>query len=214
MPEEDDSHRYHQLVFLWFTDHEKFGRYVELVAPTVKLYGGRLDRQIAPESFVGEGLEQPDVVNLVSSPSRERFDAFHADEGFQRIVHLRSESTRMASVQGTFIRGEPGRSDPKARLYLVELALFGAHGEAAYRAYEAEAEPVMARYGYHVERELRPVQATGFPFSPDVVKVAFLDEPGAMDRMHGDPMHERLEKELYPGATKQSIWIVGRSRAP
>jgi uncharacterized protein (DUF1330 family) len=214
MERTNDDARYYQLVFLWLTDRPKFARYVERVTPFVGPHGGRLDRQVKPETFVAEGLERPDVVNLVSSPDREAFEAFHRDEGFQSVVHLRTESTRMASAQGPSLRGGTSRSDPKTRLYLVELAAYGDGGEAAYRAYEAEAEPVMARYGYHVERAFRPEQASGFPFIPDVVKVAYFDAPDGMDRVHGDPMHTKIENELYPKAAKTSVWVLGASSGP
>ena len=64
--------RYPQLVFIWFKDRAKFARYGELVAPIVEPYGGRLDRQFRADALYAEGLERPDVVNLVSSPTRER----------------------------------------------------------------------------------------------------------------------------------------------
>ncbi len=214
MKRSTEDARYYQLVFLWLTDRPKFSRYVEQVTPFVAPYGGRLDRQVKPETFVAERLERPDVVNLVSSPDRESFDAFHRDEGFRRVVHLRTESTRMASAQGPSVRGEAPRGDAKDRLYLVELASYGDGGEAAYRAYEAEAEPVMARYGYHVERVFRPDRANGFPFVPDVVKVAYFDRSDGMDRVHGDPMHARIEHELYPKAAKTSVWVLGQSTGP
>jgi uncharacterized protein (DUF1330 family) len=209
-----DPDRYYQLVFLWIEDREKFARYVELVTPVVAPHGGRLDRQITPTSFVGEGIQRPHVVNLVSSPSREAFDAFHRDEGFRRVVHLRSESTRMASAQGKSLRGEAQPGDAQRRLYLVELARLADGGEAAYRAYEAEAEPVMARYGYRVERVFVPDSASGLPFTPDIVKVASFEDVDAIDRMHGDPMHRRIEQELYPRAVRESLWVIGSSRAP
>lgn len=214
MAQTNDDDRYFQLVFLWLTDRPKFARYVEQITPFAVQYGARLDRQVKADTFVAEGLDSPDVVNLVSSPDREAFDAFHRDEGFQKVVHLRSESTRMASAQGRSSRGEVARGDAKGRLYLVELATYGDGGEAAYRAYEAEAEPVMARYGYHVERVFRPDQASGFPFVPDVVKVAYFDAADGMERMHGDPMHAKLENELYPKAVKTSVWVLGASTGP
>jgi uncharacterized protein (DUF1330 family) len=210
--EDAQQRRYYQLVFLWPTDTDKLGRYMKLAAPLVSPYGGRLDRQIAPETIYADGIERPTTINLVSNPTRELFDAFHHDEGFRAIVHLRSESTKMASVTGRPIRGAfvPRQAGEQARLYVVELARFGAGGEAPYRAYERESEPAMARHGYHVEREIRPDGASGMPFVPDIVKIGWFEGDG-MAHMQADPTHARIEKELYPAAVAESIWVIGRA---
>ena len=214
MPLDHDTHRYHQIVFVWIHDGPKFARYGTLVRPIVEPYDGRLDRQVKPVQFYADGMEQPDVVNLVSSPNRAEFDAFHRDERFREIVHLRSESITMRSASGPSVRGSLLPGDASKRLYVVELAAFGPGGEAAYRAYEAAVEPVMAKYGYHVERVFRPDRMHDLPFEPDLVKVAFFDTPDGMARMHTDPEHERIEKILYPEATRASIWVIGRATAP
>lgn len=203
--------RYPQLVFIWFKDRPKFARYGELVAPIVEPYGARLDRQFQVVALYAEGLERPDVVNLVSSPTRERFEAFHREPKFLEIVHLRSESIVMAEAHGTVRRRDSGEraGAPAERLYVIELAKLGEGGERAYREHEEASEPVMRRYGYGVELEMRPEGSNGFPFSPDIVKVAYFDAKDGMERMHADPAHERIEKELYPRTTSSSIWLVG-----
>jgi uncharacterized protein (DUF1330 family) len=202
--------RYYQLVLLWLKDPPTFHKYCGLLAPVVELYGAGLERQITPANIFGGELERPDLVNFVYYASRAAFTAFHRDEQFQKIVHLRTESTSLASVEGTTIRAEPAEGDASKRLYLIEIARFGPGGPDAYRAYEAEAEPIMKRYGYHVQRVLRAESAHGFPFTPDLVKVAYFEGPDGMDRMHGDPAHGRIENILYPAATSASVWIIGR----
>ncbi len=203
--------RYYELFFLWIHDPAKFARYGELVGPVVTPYGNRIDRQIRPTSIAGEGIEQPDIVNLASSPSLARLQQFERDPRFQEIVHLRSESIDLGAVTGPARRYDPGPGDAAQRLYLVELARFGDGGEAAYRAYEKESEPVMARYGYRVEAEIVVRTSSHLPFVPDIAKVAYFDAPDGMDRMHGDPMHDRIENVLYPAATRDSLWILGRA---
>jgi uncharacterized protein (DUF1330 family) len=207
MPAQHD--RYSQLVFIWFVDRPTFARYAELVAPVVAPYGGRLDRQFNATAIYAEEMARPDVVNLVSNPTREQFDAFHRDPAFQNVVHLRTESIKMAQVHGTPRRRTSSASDAARRLYLIEIAKFGDGGESAYREYERESESVMAGYGYNVELELAPNASSGLSFSPDIVKIAFFDEPDGMDRFHADPAHARIETELYPKVVSGSIWITG-----
>jgi uncharacterized protein (DUF1330 family) len=200
------NERYPQIVLVNVTDPEQFARYGALVAPIVTAHGARGDRQVKPSSVHGYGPVT--VVNLVSSPSREAFEAFHHDPRFLEIVEMRSRSTTLGSVRGPSLRGGTGESPVRGRLYLVEIAEYGPGGETAYRAYAQEAESVMGRYGWHVERELRPEAWDGLPFRPDLAKVAYFDTPEDMARMERDPAHARLEAD-YGNAVGRSIWIMG-----
>jgi uncharacterized protein (DUF1330 family) len=208
------AERYYQLVLLWPTDHAKFNRYLSHLTPIVEPYGAALERQFSPQTIYAQGLERPETINLVYYASREAFSAFLRDERFRNIVHLRTESTRMASIEGLSTRGAAAAGDSSSRQYLIELARFGAGGEEAYRAYEVAAEPVMARYGYHVERVIRAESVSGLSFTPDIVKVAYFDAANGMDRFHGDVAHAHIETELYPAATSESLWIIARSTSP
>jgi hypothetical protein len=114
----------------------------------------------------------------------------------------------MAAVNGVPVDGEVTQTELAKRLYLVEVAHYDA-GIEGYRRYEGESVPVMARYGYHVERLLAPDSATGFSFEPNVVRIAYFDGADGMDRTQKDPDHERLDK-LYAEAVSKSVWLVGR----
>src|SRR5262245_58099187 len=202
--------RYYQVVFIWMKDPVTFGRYLELLGPVVRPYGGGLERQLIPDAIYAEGIPKPDIVNSVFYDSRAAFAAFEQDPEFAKIVHLRSESIDMASVAGALAGGEVTQTDVGDRLYLVELARFGPQGAKGYQDYEQQAEPVMHRYGYHVERRLAPDSASGFPFQPDLIKVAYFDSSEGMERFHEDPAHARIENELYAAVVQQSVWVVGR----
>jgi uncharacterized protein (DUF1330 family) len=202
--------RYFQVVLINMKDPPKFARYRELMAPIVQRYGGALERALLPEAVYAEGVPKPDTVNVVYYDSRDAFSAFNADPAFQAIAHLRAESIRMAAVGGLVSGGAITSGDVRERLYTVELARFAASGAAGYRRYEEESDGVMRRYGYHVERVISPDSVAGLPFTPDIVKVAYFDAHDAMDRLHRDPAHERLEKELYPAAVAESIWLVAK----
>jgi uncharacterized protein (DUF1330 family) len=207
------EHRYFQLALLWIGDAAKFSRYAELVAPVVKPYGAGLERQFRPQSIYAQGMECPGVINLVYYESASAYRTFSEDPAFKAIVHLRRESIRMASVEGLCSRVGPACADSAQRLWLIEIARFGSGGAEAYQSYEREAEPVMERYGYAVDRVLRPASHGGLPFEPDLVKVASFESAAGMERMHQDPAHARIEHDLYPAAVAESIWIVG-SAAP
>jgi uncharacterized protein (DUF1330 family) len=202
--------RYYQVVFIWMKDPVTFGRYRELLGPIVQCYGGDLERMLAPDTIYAEGMDKPDIVNIVFYNDRDAFAAFSEDPEFEKIVHLRSESIDMVSVAGFPIDGTVTHEALGQRLYLLELARFGPQGAKGYQQYQEEAEPVMSRYGYHVERRLAPDSVSGLPFKPDVVNVAYFDSPDGMERFHTDAAHQRIENELYSAAVQQSIWVVGR----
>lgn len=202
--------RYYQVVFIWMKDPVMFDRYAARVEPVVRPYGGRLERRLIPGAIYAEGMPKPDIVNIVFCDSRAAFAAFNKDPEFAKIVHLRSGSIDMASVAGAPLGGEVTQTAVGNRLYLVELARFGPQGAKGYQDYEEQAEPLMRRYGYHVERRLAPDSASGFLFQPDLVKVAYFDSADGMERFHDDPTHPHIENELYGAAVQQSLWVVGR----
>jgi uncharacterized protein (DUF1330 family) len=214
MTRSTDADFYYQLVLLWLEDAARFETYCQLLHPVVEPYGGALDVQLRPNAIYAAGLERPDVVNFVHYSSRTAYGEFLRDQRFREIVHLRSTSTRMLSVEGTASKKARGRPAERGALHVVEIARFGPRGISAYRQYEEEAEPVMARYGYHVAHELHPDSASGFGFEPDIVKVAYFDSQESMDQLNSDPAHSRIEGELYPAAVAESVWIIGPSTAP
>lgn len=201
--------RYYQVVFLWTKDPAKFGRYLELATPVVDRYGGALERMLMPDVIYAEGVQKPDIVNIVYYDSREAFHALHQDPDFKKIVHLRSESVDLFAIDGAPLTGAVSSEALNKRLYLLEVAKLRA-GLAGYRRYEEQADPVMSRYGYHVERVMSAEDASGFSFRPDIVKVAYFDEQDGMERMHKDPEHGRIENDLYPSAVEKSVWVIGR----
>ena len=202
--------RYYQVVLIKMKDPERFARYLELMAPIVHRYGGALERALLPETVYAQGVAKPDTINVVHYHNRDAYTAFNADPEFQAIAHLRSESVDMVAVGGRPVRGEVVESGIGDRLYVVEFARFGGGGGVGYRTYEEQSEAIMSRYGYHVERVIAPDAIAGLPFTPNIVKVAYFDAHDGMDRMHQDPAHERLERELYPAAVAESIWMVAR----
>jgi uncharacterized protein (DUF1330 family) len=212
-PQDATPSRYYQVVFIWMKDPVRFGRYAALLEPVVRPYGGGLERRLIPDAIYAAGMPKPDIVNIVFYDNRAAFAAFDKDPEFAKIVHLRSESIAMASVAGMPVGWEVTQTDVGNRLYLVEVARFGPQGAQGYQDYEDQAEPVMRRYGYHVERRLAPDSASGFPFQPDLVKVAYFDSPDGMERLHEDPAHPRIENELYGAAVQQAVWVVGRAHS-
>lgn len=202
-----DTTRYYGLYLVWIKDPAKWNRYRELVAPIARRYG-TVERSLRGTTIYFEGRTAPDVVNVVHSPSQKAFEQLDRDPEFQRIVHLRDESTELVSVFGDPIAGEVS-SNAGQRAYVVEIAKFGAEGAAGYRRYEAEATPLLRRYGYHVERVFSVRgPSEGLPFQPDLVKVAYFEQPDGMARVESDPEHARIEG-LYPSAVAQSVWIFG-----
>jgi uncharacterized protein (DUF1330 family) len=203
--------RYFQLALLWLRDREKFARYASLVAPIVRPYGAGLACQFLPTTIYAEGMDRPDVVNLVYYESQAAYHEFMRDPAFKQIVHLRSESIAMASVEGSLAGTFAAGARPEQRLYVLELARLGRGGQHGYEAYENEAEPVMTRYSYEVNGMLRPDGSSGLSFTPDVVKIASFTSAADLERMHEDPAHSRIENVLYPEAVAESVWLVANA---
>jgi len=203
------SNPYYQLVLIRLNDPATFGRYLERLRPVVARYGGALERMLAPTTVHGDLPWRPDIVNIVYYDDRAAFTAFSEDPEFREIVHLRDASIDMIAVGGEPQGGIVTVEKIHERVYVVEVARFGADGSAGYRRYEAESERVMAQYDYHVERVLVPDAASALPFMPDLVKVAYFSTADGLSRMHDDPAHARIEAELYPAAVAASVWMIG-----
>jgi hypothetical protein len=155
----------------------------------------------------------PDIVNIVHTANEGSLKAMNADREFLAVVSLRSDSTDLARVGGVDEFGAVDDAGLAQRRYLIEVARFGAGGEAAYRDYERAADALMTPYGYHVERVFRPAgDVDGLRFAPDLVKVAYFEDDVAMDRFHADPGHADLEGSRYAAAVAESLWLIARAR--
>ncbi|MBL4684409.1 MAG: DUF1330 domain-containing protein [Nannocystaceae bacterium] len=208
-PTKDTAQRYYEVVFIWVKDPEKFNEYLTKSAPIVQRYGGSLERMLVPDEIYAKGIEKPDIVNIVYYDSAQAVADMNRDPDFKAVVHLRTESIDMIAVGGVAAGGVVTQNALKDRTYLVEIAEYSDKGAAGYRTYETEAEPVMEKYGYHVERTLSLDKVSGFPFPGAVAKIAYFDSPDGMEKMHGDPLHDHIETELYPAATGRSAWVIG-----
>lgn len=202
---------YMQLFLIWVRDRDLFDRYQRKVATVARRYGD-IERSLSPQEIYGDGLSLPDIANITIAPSKASLDAMHADPQFQAVVGMRTGSTDLVRVAGPARSGTVHSHNLEARLYLVEIAAFGFGGEEGYRSCERESDAFMSPYGYHVEREFGVDEADGLPFRPDLVKVAYFDDPASMQRMHHNPDHSRIEHDLYGAAVAHSLWLVGKAR--
>lgn len=51
--------------------------------------------------------------------------------------------------------------------------------------------------------------AKGFPFRPDLVKIAYFETAADLARFQRDPRHEHIEQRAYPSGVRQSIRVLG-----
>jgi uncharacterized protein (DUF1330 family) len=198
---------YYQVVFLWIKDSSKYARYLDLARPVVARYGGALERMLVPDALHGEGVTKPDVVNIVYYADRDAFRRLGRDPEFQPLLSMRADAIDMMSVEGPGSGGEIEEGDLATRVYSVELAELGPGGAAGHAAYLSEVDPQLRRFGYHVERSLRPETSAGFPFAPDLVNVAYFDTAAAAARLEAEPSHARLE-EQYRAAVSRSVFVT------
>jgi hypothetical protein len=61
---------------------------------------------------------------------------------------------------------------------------------------------------------LHPESCSGLPFSRNIVRVGYFDDAGAMDRMHRDLAHARLESIMYASAAAAASLRIVASATP
>jgi uncharacterized protein (DUF1330 family) len=142
---------YHQLVFIWIRDPAMFAEYQRQVRPVVARYGGAADVSLHPTTIWADGLDLPDVVNLVHCDDHDAFRRFQADPDFVRIEPLRAASVDLLTVEGYLTTADPSPAGTPGRVYNIELASYRDGTGEAYRRYEERGEARMREYGYHVE---------------------------------------------------------------
>jgi uncharacterized protein (DUF1330 family) len=197
---------WHQLVLIWVHDPARFSEYLAVMAPIVGRYGGAADRSFTPTAIHADGLTTPDMVNLVHYDSRAAFTAFNDDPDFQRIKHLRDESVTLLSVDGRLARAHPAPPDPE-RVYGIEVVEFPQGSGEAYRRYENGAESGMARYGHQVEYVLDIEISSSVDRTFHLAKISSFPSAAHRAAFESDPMHAHIERDLYPAAVADLIWI-------
>jgi uncharacterized protein (DUF1330 family) len=206
----DAAERYYQLVLIWVRDAEMFQEYLRLLPPVVGRYGGTADRSIEPTAIRADGLACPQIINLVHYDSERAYEGFTTDPDFAAIEPLRSRSVDLLSFGGRLVQADPSPTDLGERVYTIELATFRDGSPAAYRRYETDGESAMRRYGYQTEYTVALRHAPGTPRRPDLAKVSYFPDAAAKSGFEADPVHARIEDDLYPAAVTDPIRITGR----
>jgi hypothetical protein len=142
--------------------------------------------------------------------SKYAFEEFKADPAFQKIEHLRSESTKLISFEGYLTHQNVSFDQLQEREYNIEIVNFKNSTPTAYQKYEDEGESKMKEYGFVVEYKMT---VDGFPPSvpkPDLIKISYFSNVSDKTKFESDPMHKAIEQELYPNAIENVIWISGK----
>jgi uncharacterized protein (DUF1330 family) len=115
----DTNVRFYHVVLISVRDSDLFERYQTTVAPVALDYGG-IERQLLPEQVYAEGVQRPDIVNVVYGRSPDFLRRLDADPRFQAVVSMRSDAIDMISITGDIGRGHsvPFRPD------LIKIAYF------------------------------------------------------------------------------------------
>ena len=208
--EEKDPVKFHELVLIWIKDPIIFQQYAEQVTPIVKKYGGELDKMFAPTGIWAEGVEQPDLINLVHYRSREDYQRFLKDPDFLKIKALRDQGIRMMAFQGNMTLENPTMTGAQDRMYNVELVNYKGGDPKAYHEYMKRGEGKMSEYGFQTEYLMEVVSHDAPLIKPDIAKVSYFESQEGMKGFESDPMHKVIEEELYPAAIDQVIWITGK----
>lgn len=176
-------------------------------APIFQDYDLRVERQLtvrAKGQIVGENrFALPEMIQVLSFPSAERFKAYLADPRYQALAPLRDAA--LASM--TVLAGQsldisrvstPGLGPVASRLYGVGLVSFKPQGEQGLDTFNERAQALFKRHGMHVERMMRvqhcaqPVGEKDERMNPERVVVFFLDDASAMRGYLADPEYIAL----------------------
>lgn len=176
-------------------------------APIFQDYDLRIERQLtvrAKGQIVGENsFALPEMIQVLSFPSAERFKAYLADPRYQALAPLRDAA--LASM--TVLAGQsldisrvstPGLGPVASRLYGVGLVSFKPQGEQGLDTFNERAQALFKRHGMHVERMMRvqhcaqPVGEKDERMNPERVVVFFLDDASAMRGYLADPEYIAL----------------------
>lgn len=176
-------------------------------APIFQDYDLRVERQLtvrAKGQIVGENrFALPEMIQVLSFPSAERFKAYLADPRYQALAPLRDAA--LASM--TVLAGQsldisrvhtPGLGPVASRLYGVGLVSFKPAGEAGLDTFNERAQALFKRHGMHVELMMRvqhgaqPVGEKDERMNPERVVVFFLDDASAMRGYLADPEYIAL----------------------
>lgn len=201
--------KYYQLVLLWITDPVKFQEYLQKMAPVVTRYGGAADRSFQPSAIWAEGMELPQVVNLVHYDSKEAYQDFNDDPDFKQIEHLRSESTKIISYEGYLRLANPSGRRLNDREYNIEILSYKNGSPAAYSKYELEGEGKMREYGFDVEFILDIESKPSEQKKPNMAKVSYFNDARCKMNFERDPAHKDIEA-LYPSTIDSVIWISAK----
>lgn len=199
----------HRLWLLTIHDAATFDAYQQRVAAVAARYG-RIERAVSPVAVAGT-LPLPTVVNLIRLNGADAVTAFEADPGFRAVAHLRDQSVELLHLDGVCRAADDppeAGGNLAARRYLVEVARLA--DAAGYAGYARRATAAMAPYGYQVEHRMEVTGASeGWPFTPDVVTVAYFDQPDGQARFEQDPAHAELEGAAYDAVVADSVWLIG-----
>lgn len=176
-------------------------------APLFQDHDLRIERQLdvrAKGQIVGENrFALPDMIQVLSFPSADRFKAYLADPRYQALAPLRDAALASMTVlagQGLDISrvSTPGLGPVASRLYGVGLVSFKPQGEAGLDTFNERAQDLFKRHGMHVERMMRvqhcaqPVGEKDDRMNPERVVVFFLDDASAMRSYIADPEYVAL----------------------
>lgn len=184
----------------------RLAQFAQRAAPLFRRYGVEVDRVLTPVgkgSLVGENPhEVPDLIQVLSMPSLDRFQAYTSDPEYQKLAKERDMGVRrMVAVLGTplsAIDATTSTSPLNERRYGVAFARFKPGGQAGMLEFNRRASGLFARHGMHVEamvdtvRILAPIGAPLEAFAPERVVVFFLDSAAAMPAYLADPEYRQL----------------------
>jgi hypothetical protein len=204
---------YHQLVFIWVRGPAVFAEYLRELPPIVARYGGAADLSLRPTTIWADGLDLPDIVNLVHYADRDAYQRFNTDPDFIRIEPLRAASVDLLTYEGYLTTADPSPAGTPERFYTVELATYRDGTGAAYRTYEERGENRMREYGYHIEYALAAETTPAGRPRPDLIKISSFRDEAARAAFEADPVHSEIEEKLYPAAVDHVVWLNAHAHA-
>lgn len=207
------SDRLYNFEMVFIIDAAKFLQYKQKLRGLTIMRSGHLERTLVVDmmwSKDGSKGVKPDVVNLVYYDSPEAKTLVENDPEYLALSSLRDSALASVSISGESIGGDIISGKTNRRAYMIEFVQYRDGDSIAYHNdYVKFADTVMGRYGYHLERIIKPTSSDGIA-QPDLIRIMYFDSAEKLIGMQNDSDFAEMMKR-YKGSVERSLWILGKT---
>lgn len=203
------SARLYNFEMVFIKDAAKFLQYKQKLRGLSVMRNGHLERTLVVDNMWSKDGIKPDLVNLVYYDSAAAKTLVENDPEYIALSSLRDSALTSVSVSGESIGGEFIEGRTTRRAYMIEFVQYRDGDSVAYVDYVEFATNLMERYGYHLERIIRPISSEGIA-QPDLIRIMYFDSARKLAGMRNDSDFAEMMKR-YEASVERSLWIMGKT---